>query len=98
MTALYLLVATREQPGVVAVYARALFSEAPQTLAFTWVVDRGRTVGERLTKRGAFFAGVACGLLFNTKLVYALALPVVPIYLVVRHRREPRRLAVALLM
>ncbi|MSP60426.1 MAG: hypothetical protein EXR72_08800 [Myxococcales bacterium] len=82
---------------VLVVYARSPFSEALQTLAFTWVVERGLTVGDRLTKRGALFTGVACGLLFNTKLVYALALPVVALHIAWCHRQDLRRLVVAAL-
>ena len=73
---------------VLVIYARSPFSEALQTLAFTWVVERGLSVAERPTVRGAFFGGVACGLLFNSKLVYALAIPVVPAYWIWRNRRD----------
>jgi hypothetical protein len=81
---------------VLVIYARSPFSEALQTLAFTWVVERAFAVGDKLTKRGAFFLGTACGLLFNTKLVYAISIPVVPIYIILRHRREWRKLLPAL--
>ncbi len=81
---------------ILAVYARSPYSEALQTLAFTWVVERALAVAERPTVRGGVFLGIACGLLFNTKLVYALALPVVPAFLLARHRREWRRVAPAL--
>jgi hypothetical protein len=81
---------------VLAVYARAPYSEALQTLAFTWVVERTLAMGERMTLRGMFFLGVACGLLFNTKLVYAVGLCTVPVYLVARHRRGAAHLAAGL--
>jgi len=81
---------------ILVVYARSPYSEAVQTLAFTWVVERAFAVGERLTRRGAFFLGVACGVLFNTKLVYALALPIIPVYVIHIHRRDVRRLLEAL--
>ncbi len=81
---------------VLVIYARSPFSEALQTLAFTWMVERAISVGERATRRGAFWGGVACGLLFNSKLVYALCIPVVPAYWIWRHRRERRALVGAL--
>lgn len=66
---------------ILAVYARVPYSEALQTLAFTWVVERALAVGDSPTVKGGLWLGVACGLLFNTKLVYAASLPVVPIYI-----------------
>jgi hypothetical protein len=81
---------------ILVVYARSPYSEALQTLAFTWVVERSLAVGERPSRRGAVGLGVACGLLFNSKLVYALALPIAPLYLIACHRRNWRPLVAAL--
>ena len=81
---------------ILAVYARSPYSEALQTLVFTWVIERGLALGERLTRSGALLGGVACGLLVNTKLIYALAVPVVALYVVWRHRGEIVKVLVSL--
>ena len=80
------------------IYARVPFSEALQMLLLTWTVERGLVLGDRLSRRGAFFAGLACGLLFNTKLIYALVIPVVLVYVVVQNRKQPRALVEALVV
>ncbi len=74
------------------VYARSPFSEALQTFAFTWVVDRTLALEEQLGARQGAWLGVALGLLFNTKLVYALVLPIPPLYLLYCHRQAGRHL------
>lgn len=72
---------------ILVVYARSPYSEATQTLILTWLVERTLSLGERLRPKTAALAGLAGGLLINTKLVYAVILPVVLAYVVIRHRR-----------
>jgi hypothetical protein len=78
---------------ILLIYARAPFSEALQTLAFTWVADRCLALDEQLDGRRALGLGAALGLLVNTKLVYGLILPVPAIYFLIRYRRQAARLA-----
>jgi hypothetical protein len=69
------------------IYARSPYSEALQTLAMIWLVERALSQAERPTLAGMGWLGVAAGLLLNSKLVYALVLPPVAIYLMWRRRR-----------
>jgi hypothetical protein len=73
---------------ILVVYARNPYSEATQTLILTWLVERALTLGERLRPKSAVLAGLAAGLLINTKLVYAVVLPVILAYVIIRHRRD----------
>lgn len=75
---------------ILAVYARVPYGEAAQTLALTWTVERAFAVAERPTARGGLWLGLACGALLSTKLVYALCLPVVPLYVALHNWRYPR--------
>jgi hypothetical protein len=69
------------------IYARSPYSEALQTLAVMWLVERALSQAERPTLAGMGWLGVAAGLLLNSKLVYALILPPVVIYLLYMRRR-----------
>jgi hypothetical protein len=65
-------------------YARSSYSEALQTFALLLWVDRTLTQGERMTTTGMLALGAYSGILLNTKLVYALVLPLAAIYLIER--------------
>jgi hypothetical protein len=69
------------------IYARSPYSEALQTLALVWLVERTLDQAERPTHAGMGWLGVAAGVLLNSKLVYALLLPPVVAYLVWSRRR-----------
>ena len=65
-------------------YARSSYSEALQTFALLLWVERTLTQGERMTRSGMLALGAYSGVLFNTKLVYALVLPLAAIFLIAR--------------
>jgi hypothetical protein len=69
------------------IYGRSAYSEALQTFAMTWLVERTLAQAERPTPAGLGWLGAAAGVLVNSKLVYALVLPPVAIYLVWSRRR-----------
>jgi hypothetical protein len=77
------------------IYARSPYSEAMQTLALVWLVERTLAQARRLTPGGMALFGLAAGVLFTAKLVYLLAVAVCAIYLAAAHRGAWRRLAVA---
>ena len=58
------------------VYARSPFSEALQMFALTWSLDRAFRAGDDPGPRSGSLLGVAAGILFNSKLVYAVVLPI----------------------
>ncbi len=62
-------------------YARSPYSEALQTFALIFLVERTLAQAERITAPGMFALGVAAGILFNAKLVYALVMPLCGLYL-----------------
>lgn len=69
------------------IYARSPYSEALQTLALMWVVERALTQAERPTLQGMGWLAVAAGILINAKLVNVmLLLPVAAYVLWKRHR------------
>jgi hypothetical protein len=70
------------------IYARVAYSEALQTLAMLWMVERTLAQGEEVTVAGLTWLAIACGLLVNTKLVYVLLLPFVAWYVIDRHARR----------
>ncbi len=72
-------------------YARSSYSEALQTLALLLWVDCTLRQGERLTRAGMLALGAYSGILFNTKLVYALLLPLAGIFVIARFLAERRR-------
>jgi len=69
------------------IYARSPYSEALQTLALMWLIERTLAQAEAPTAAGMGWLGLAAGLLLNSKLVYALILPPVLIYLFYARRR-----------
>jgi hypothetical protein len=69
------------------IYARATYSEALQTIAMLWLVERTLTNAERPSVAGVAWLAVAAGVLCNSKLVYVLILPFVVAYLLVERRR-----------
>lgn len=73
---------------LVFIYARAPYSEAVQTLALLWLVERTLAQGEETTPAGLGWLGLAAGVLINTKLVYVLLLPCVAAYLIVKRRQS----------
>jgi hypothetical protein len=70
------------------IYARVPYSEALQTIALLWLVERTFAQGESPTVAGLAWLGVSAGVLINSKLVYALVLPFVVAYLVAAWRRQ----------
>jgi hypothetical protein len=70
------------------IYARSPYSEALQTLALLWVVERTLAQAELPTTAGLAWLAVACGVLCNSKLVYVLLLPLVAWYVIHRQRRR----------
>ncbi len=72
------------------VYARSPYSEAVQTLALLWVVERTLDQGEDLSLLGMAWLAFAGGVLFNTKLVYALMFPSIFVYLLLQARTQQR--------
>ncbi len=70
------------------VYARSTYSESVQTLALMWLIERTLAQAERPTLAGLGWLGFAAGVLFNTKLVYALLLPFVAAYLIYEQRKS----------
>jgi hypothetical protein len=77
---------------IVLIYARSPYAEALQTVALTWLCGRTLTQGERPTRAGLGWLGVAAGVLINAKLVYALLLPLVAGYLLYQRRQDLRGL------
>jgi hypothetical protein len=76
-------------------YARSPYSEALQTAALLFFVERTLTEGRTMTGAGIAGLGVAAGVLLNAKLAYALVLPIAAVYLIAMHwheRRDWRRL------
>jgi hypothetical protein len=69
------------------IYARSPYSEALQTLALMWLVERTLAQAEQPTAVGLGWLGVAAGVLINAKLVNVLLLPLVAAYLIVERRR-----------
>jgi hypothetical protein len=61
---------------IVFIYARSAYSEAFQTLALTWAIERSLLASDEFSVRRAGLLGVALGVLLNSKLVYALVLPI----------------------
>lgn len=76
-------------------YARSAYSEALQTLALLLWVDCTMRQGERMTRAGMLALGAYSGILFNTKLVYALVLPLAGIFVITRFLAERRRTGAA---
>jgi hypothetical protein len=70
------------------VYARSPYSEALQTMALVWLVERTLAQAEKPTTAGLCWLAAAAGVLLNSKLVYALVLPLVAAYLVYERRRR----------
>jgi hypothetical protein len=70
------------------IYARSPYSEAVQTLALMWLVERTFDQAESPTLSGMTWLAIAAGLLCNTKLVYVLLLPLVAGYLLYEWRRQ----------
>lgn len=75
-------------------YARSSYSEALQTLALLLWVDCTLRQGERMTRGGMLALGAYSGLLLNTKLVYALVLPLAAVFLIGQFVAARRRGAV----
>jgi hypothetical protein len=69
------------------VYARSPYSEALQTLAMMWVIERTLDQAESPTVNGLAWLGIAAGVLCNSKLVYVLILPLVAAYLIHHWRK-----------
>jgi hypothetical protein len=70
------------------IYARSPYSEALQTLAMTWMIERTLDQAESPTVGGLAWLAIAAGLLCNSKLVYVLVLPLVAAYLIYCWRRD----------
>jgi hypothetical protein len=69
-------------------YARSPYSEALQTLAMMWLLERTLSQAESPSLSGLTWLGIAAGVLCNSKLVYVLVLPLVGAYLLYHwHRR-----------
>jgi hypothetical protein len=60
-------------------YARSSYGEALQTFLVLWFVERALLASERYSFGVAVTLGLAAGCLFNSKLVYALVLPLAPL-------------------
>jgi hypothetical protein len=73
------------------VYARVAYAEALQTFALMLLLERTLAQGERLTLPGMAVVGLAAGVLFNSKIVFALLLPLFAAYLLWAHLRDPAR-------
>ncbi len=71
------------------IYARSAYSEALQTLALTWAIERSFLARDEVGARTGALLGIALGVLLNSKLVYALVLPILLAApaLALRHRR-----------
>jgi hypothetical protein len=66
-------------------YARSSYSEALQTFALLLWVQGTLSQGERTTAGGMLALGAYSGILFNTKLVYALVLPLAAAFVIARY-------------
>jgi hypothetical protein len=75
---------------MVLIYARATYSEALQTLALLWLVERTLSQAESPTVAGLGWLAIAAGVLCNSKLVYVLLLPFVAAYLIHQWRASDR--------
>lgn len=82
------------------VYARSPYSESLQTFALLWLLHTTLVAGDappaaagQLNARRMALWGVAAGIVFNAKLVYAVALPPCLLYLLWVYRRcaQPMR-------
>lgn len=71
-------------------YARVPYSEALQTLFLLLLVGATLRAGARVTAAEMVRIGIYAGVLFNSKLVNALLLPLVPIYIVWQHVQAAR--------
>ncbi len=80
------------------VYARYPFSEIAQAACFTGFFLALARLLKGLQPRAAIWAGLWAGMLVNTKYVYALSLPGALAVLLVVHRRDLRRLGLAVLL
>ncbi|MBI5478768.1 MAG: glycosyltransferase family 39 protein [Deltaproteobacteria bacterium] len=86
-----LLTATLSFGTMCFIYARVAYAEALQTFALLLLVERTIAQGERLTLPGMAALGLAAGVLLNSKIVYAVLLPVCAAYLLWAHLRDPAR-------
>src|SRR5260370_746103 len=82
--ALFLLLTSREPPWADA----HVTYDTTHALAMLWLVERTLSQAERPTHAGMGWLGVAAGVLFNSKLVYALVFPAVAIYLLWARRQR----------
>lgn len=73
------------------VYARSPYSEALQTFALLWLVERTFTQAQpqHMTLRGMASLGAAAGVVLNAKLVYAAVLPLCALYVTALLLRVP---------
>ncbi|MBZ5557106.1 MAG: hypothetical protein LAO77_07495 [Acidobacteriia bacterium] len=77
-------------------YARSPYSEALQTAALLFFVERTLAQGSVMTGGGMAGLGVAAGVLLNTKLAYAVVLPIAAVHVIAMQwqaRREWPRIA-----
>lgn len=72
-------------------YARSSYGEALQTFLLLWFVERTLRAGERYSIPVAATLGLAAGCLFNSKLVYALVLPLAPLFIAWRFHETRER-------
>jgi hypothetical protein len=70
------------------IYARSPYSEALQTVAMMWLVERTFSQAESPSLSGLTWLGISAGVLCNSKLVYVLVLPLVVGYLVYHWRKS----------
>jgi hypothetical protein len=70
------------------IYARSPYSEALQTLAMMWLLERTLSQARSPTLSGLTWLGIAAGVLSNSKLVYILLLPLIAGYLVYEWRQR----------
>ncbi|HEY3352121.1 MAG TPA: hypothetical protein VGQ83_02650 [Polyangia bacterium] len=72
------------------VYARSPYAEALQTFALVWLLERTLAQARRLTLPGMALLGLAAGVLFSSKIVYVLVLPLCAAYVVAERLRAER--------
>jgi len=70
------------------VYARSSYSEAVQTFALTWAFERAVAARDDPTAANFTWLGVAAGVVLNTKLLYAIALPPLALLALLRVERR----------
>ncbi len=70
------------------IYARSPYSEALQTLAMMWLIERTLDQAESPTVNGLTWLAIAAGVLCNSKQVYVLILTMVAAYLIHGWRRQ----------